>query len=32
MSIDEKRNIVVKFLNVLKSMLLIIFILYLFFK
>ena len=32
MSIDEERNIVVKFLNVLKSMLLIIFILYLFFK
>lgn len=32
MSIDEERNNVVKFLNVLKSMLLIILILYLFLK
>lgn len=32
MSIDEERNIVVKFLNVLKSMLLMILILYLFLK
>lgn len=32
MSIDEERNNVIKFLNVLKSMLLIILILYLFLK
>lgn len=32
MSIDEERNIVVKFLNVLKSMLLMILILYLILK